>query len=394
MCRSPRPDDQFSPKLDGSLGGVSGTGGVGGVGGAGEEHEGYSSASPSPRARRRESDPWADLDDHLRSASQPRTMSRDELARGTSGGGGGTVGNGGRRAADFVRSKGGSGGGGSSRDIGGYSASPRLSSHMDVYASGGGGGGSASDPRHLQRGLQQQHPHQHPHHHHHPHHQHHQQHPPPLPTEAFSLLDAPAAGSSTGGGGGSSRRPQSLPLSGSRAGGVQGLLQWDSRGGGGGGSGGGGALGPPSSRGSSSSGRVSPVMEMAWLQEIERRRREAGGRSLAEAERGGGGGGARERDQERMAVAQQQQERPRSMHHLDRRQLLNEQVGDVLVPWILFVTYLSIILFVHFVLCFSMMIFNFSFLVRSVCAMDFGCIYWWATLLLYFLGSCEVCASR
>lgn len=65
-------------------------------------------------------------------------------------------------------------------------------------------------------------------------------------------------------------------------------------------------------------------MEMAWLQEIERRRREAGGRSLAEAERGGGGG-AREREQERMVVAQQS-ERPRSMHHLDRRQLLNEQV--------------------------------------------------------------------
>lgn len=63
-------------------------------------------------------------------------------------------------------------------------------------------------------------------------------------------------------------------------------------------------------------------MEMAWLQEIERRRREAGGRSLAEAERGGG---AREREQERMVVAQQS-ERPRSMHHLDRRQLLNEQV--------------------------------------------------------------------
>ncbi|CAM9864194.1 unnamed protein product, partial [Ectocarpus sp. 13 AM-2016] len=87
--RSPRPNDQYSPKL-------------------GDEdshqhrdprhhlyHDGYSSASPSPRIRRGMSDPWAYADDdqHPRSSSQPRAVSRDDN-QVTSGevSGGGSIG--------------------------------------------------------------------------------------------------------------------------------------------------------------------------------------------------------------------------------------------------------------------------------------------------------------
>ncbi|CAN0017679.1 unnamed protein product, partial [Hapterophycus canaliculatus] len=61
--RSPRPGDQPSPRL-----------------GDGDNHnDGYSSASYSPRPRRSMSDPWADPhDQYPRSSSQPRTVSRDD----------------------------------------------------------------------------------------------------------------------------------------------------------------------------------------------------------------------------------------------------------------------------------------------------------------------------
>lgn len=63
-CRSPRPGDQYSPRLGGDEDDPNG---------------GYSSASYSPRPRRSMSDPWADPhDQYPRSSSQPRTVSRDD----------------------------------------------------------------------------------------------------------------------------------------------------------------------------------------------------------------------------------------------------------------------------------------------------------------------------
>ena len=66
LDRSPRPDGQYSPKLDDDS----------------YHRDGYSSASPSPRVARSLTDPWGDVDledeRHSRSASQPRTVSRDD----------------------------------------------------------------------------------------------------------------------------------------------------------------------------------------------------------------------------------------------------------------------------------------------------------------------------
>lgn len=259
--------------------------------------------------RRSQTDPWADAEDHPRSSSQPRAVSREQSFPRSSGlGVAAANGGGGRRGSEAMsRAGGGGGGGGGGREPGSYSSgsSAGLASppHLDIHGSrpsstgvsggggstGGGGGGSFNGYRHH------------------------------LP-EAFSVLDHHSAGLAPAAPG---RRPSSLPLSAAGGGGgSRGHLAWELRN-----AGVSGRAGLPSSRGNS--GRASPQMaEAAWLKEVERRRRDRGGRGgSVDGDRrgGGGGGGGGGGEMERMMQVEGAQ---RSVHHFDRRYMAEEQVRE------------------------------------------------------------------
>lgn len=238
--RSPRPDDQYSPKR-------------------GEDGDGYSSGSPSPRGRRNHAAPWADSEDHQRSLSQPRAMTRDQHSAPPD-----------NRSASTRR-------GGERGDRGGaYPGSPGLAPHLDIYGSApssmgigiGIGSGTSSG---LHGGSSHN----------------------GRMAEAFNLHDAHHRGPNG--------RPLSLPANS----GARGIHQWDPR------AAGSGTPIPSGSR----SGRASPpqLSESVWLQEIERRRRDMGYRGSVDGEHRIGAGHEREHDR-RMP-----QERQRSMQHLERR---------------------------------------------------------------------------
>lgn len=128
-------------------------------------------------------------------------------------------------------------------------------------------------------------------------------------TEAFNLHDVHHRGPNG--------RPLSLPANS----GARGIHQWDPR------AAGSGTPIPPGSR----SGRASPLQlsESAWLQEVERRRREMGYRGSVDGEHRIGAGHEREHDR-RMP-----QERQRSMQHLERRHANGGGGVDdqVRLPW-------------------------------------------------------------
>ncbi|CAN0130340.1 unnamed protein product, partial [Scytosiphon promiscuus] len=274
--RSPRPDDQYSPR----------------VGDESNHNDGYSSASYSPRPRRSMSDPWADPHDQFpRSSSQPRTVIRDDrddhpllsaLSReGTSDGYGGGGGGGGARSshpagtsgadvedlglAGGSRGSGVRGEGSGSLGPGAAAAAAAMAVAATATAAGGGGRGDQLPTRAAHPSLS------------------------PSQSATFSRR-SPDNGASSGGGGGA--------------------------------------------------GRSSPSMgSTAWKQDFHDRRREDGtgaagggrgtvvGAGVAEDFQHHHGGGSRGRDRdrearpERGAGAALSGQRPRSLHHLDRRHL-------------------------------------------------------------------------
>lgn len=202
---------------------------------------------------------------------------------------------------------------GAGAGAGAFSAgSPRLSPHVDVYRSvpsaGGGDGGTS-----VAGGSN----HQHQQHHHSGSGGNHQQY---HMSEAFRVRDHPSAAGVVPGTASSGGRPVSLPLASGSGGGRRGQYQWDPH----------AAAMLAASRGASGPGASSrsQAPETAWLQDTERRRREVGSRGgVVDGDRGGGGGGAAggagREHHDRAAVAS---ERPRSIHHLDRRHMAEEQV--------------------------------------------------------------------
>ncbi|CAM9234775.1 unnamed protein product [Ectocarpus sp. 6 AP-2014] len=281
--RSPRPNGQYSPKL-------------------GDEdshqhrdlrhhlyHDGYSSASPSPRIRRSMSDPWAYADDdqHLRSSSQPRAVSRDDN-QVTSGevSGGGSIG-----PAPAARGVGRKGGASSGVERGSTEAeavaaaerlsaisSPDLTLEAKGHPTSGGGrgggvGGGFGGPHGGGSGRG-------------------------LPTEQQppSTMLPEAASSSSG------RRPVSMPL--------------------------------PSAGGSGQSSSLLMMGDELWAQEFRGLRRQDGAAGGVRASAADAGitagdhhdrGGGRDRDPLERAAGGWSGDRPRSLHHLDRGQLAEER---------------------------------------------------------------------
>ncbi|CAN0474382.1 unnamed protein product, partial [Ectocarpus sp. 12 AP-2014] len=250
-------------------------------------HDGYSSASPSPRIRRGITDPWAYADDdkHPRSSSQPRAVSRDDN-QVTSGevSGGGSIGP--APAASEGGREGGAPGGGErgSTEAEAAAAAERLSAigspdltleakgHPTSGGSGGGAGGGYGSPLGGGSGRG-------------------------LPNQQQPSTMLPEAASSSSG-----RRPVSMPL--------------------------------PSGGDSRQSSSLLMMGDELWAQEFRDLRRQdgaaGGGRGSAvdagitagdHHDRGGG----RDRDPLERAAGGWSGDRPRSLHHFDRGQLAEER---------------------------------------------------------------------